>query len=92
MTRTEREDQETEPQTDIALYPVSFYVCWKIKVFSAVQLCEVYHLLMFCSVGSWYLISMMRTVMGEFHCQSCGGQFAVIHIQKTSQNMQLRRS
>ena len=87
MARTQRED----PQTDIALYPVSVCVCWEIKVFPTVQLREVYHLLMFCSVGSWYLISMMRTVMGEFHWQSWGGQFAVIHIQKTSQNMQLKR-
>ena len=92
MVRTQRLDQETDPQTAIDLYPVSFYVCWKIKVFAAVQLCEVYNLLMFCSVGSCYLISMMRTVMGEFHWQSCGGQFAVIPVQKTSQNMQLRRS
>jgi hypothetical protein len=45
MARTQREDQESDPQTHIALYPVSFYVCWKIKVFAAVQLCEVYHVL-----------------------------------------------
>ena len=92
MARTQREDQEIDPHTDIALYPVSFYVCWEIKMFATVQLCEVYHLLMFCRIGSWYLISMMRTVMGEFHWQSWSGQFAVIHMQKTSQNIQLSRS
>lgn len=89
MARTQREDQEIDPQTEIALYPVSFYVCWEIKMFATVQLYEVYHLLMFCSVGSWYLISTMRTVMGEFHWQSWGEQFAVMHIQKTSLNIQL---
>ena len=52
MARTQREDQEIDPQTEIALYPVSFYVCWEIKMFATVQLYEVYHLLMFCSVGS----------------------------------------
>jgi len=52
MARTQREDQENDPQTDIALYPVSFYVCWEIKVFPTVYLREIYHHLMFCSVGS----------------------------------------
>jgi hypothetical protein len=51
MARTQREDQEVDTRTDIALYPVSFYVCWEIKMFATVQLCEVYHI-MFCSVGS----------------------------------------
>jgi len=89
MARTQREDQEIDPRTDVALYPVSFYLCWEIKIFATVQLCELYNLLMFYSVGSWCLISMMWTVMGEFHWQSWGRQFAVIHIHKTSQNIQL---
>jgi hypothetical protein len=70
MARMQREHQECDPQTDIALYPVSFYLCWEIKMFVTRQLCEVYYALMFCSVGSCYLVSMMRTVMGEFHWQS----------------------
>jgi hypothetical protein len=41
MARTQRENQEIELQTDIALYPVSFYVFWEIKMFATVQLCEV---------------------------------------------------
>jgi hypothetical protein len=70
MVRTQREQQEIDPQTDIALYPVSFYICWEIKMFVTLQLCKVYYVLMFCSVGSCYLVSTMWTVMGEFHWQS----------------------
>jgi hypothetical protein len=51
MARSQREHQESETETDIALYPVSFYLCWEIKMFVTLQLCEVYYVLMFAALA-----------------------------------------